>query len=70
MPELPTIAIVCPKNDAECWIINLSDYDPTRHVLWADRIHKEDHETKVETQKEQTVAAEEIIDLTKTARKR
>jgi hypothetical protein len=37
MPVLPTIDIVSPKDGVSLWRINEADYNPGKHVLWAER---------------------------------
>lgn len=36
MPAVETVAIQCPKNKHERWIINLADFDPSVHVAWGE----------------------------------
>lgn len=35
--ELPTMAIVSPKNPGEQWIINVQDFNPDSMIRWEDR---------------------------------
>lgn len=37
MATLPVIAIVSPKDGVSRWVINLTEYDAARHVLWDER---------------------------------
>lgn len=36
MAELETVAIHSPKDESQMWLINASDYDPTKHRLWGE----------------------------------
>lgn len=56
MATLPTVAIHNPKNPAEQWIINQSDFNPLIHRLWRT---ESDQELPHERQKETSETHEE-----------
>ena len=55
MGETPTIAIHSPKNHADKWFINRSDFDPSVHQVWDDDGDTKDVEPEIVMQEDAPV---------------